>query len=162
MSRHACRIACFALSATLVACTGSSDARVGPTPRASDPLLSHSWTMPASAGPVAQVDLGTHPTLLADEMMERAEIAGVVHRIATRCDALDALPRPGEVALRFTLVADDAEIVLGEVEADPAAAAGRCLTEALQAESAPLKSLSAGAALIRLRLHPPATASQVQ
>mgnify|MGYP002621702898 FL=1 len=44
--------------------------------------------MPVTASPVAQADLGTQPESLADEMMNEAAIAGIVHRIATRCDEL--------------------------------------------------------------------------
>ena len=135
----------------VAACGGSNDtAAAAPSPRPSDPLLSHSWTMPVTASPVAQADLGTQPESLADEMMNEAAIAGIVHRIATRCDELDLLPRPGEVALRFAL----AEGALREVEADPPTEAGRCLADSLRSEGEALKSLSAGAALLRVQLHP--------
>jgi hypothetical protein len=144
-------LALVSLSTVMVACT-SEGPPPGPTARASDPQLTHSWTMPASAGPVAQVDLGTDPQSIADEMMEDGKIAGIVHRIATRCAERGELPRPGVVALRFA-VADGGR--LAAAEEDPRPQGGGCLARALEAENDALKSLPAGAALVRIQLYPP-------
>lgn len=143
------------LCVSVFACTGNATndrEAPGPSPRPSDPPLSHSWTMPASASAVAQADLGTHPEALAEEMMREGTIAGVIHRVAAKCAAEGRLPRPGMVALRFAL-ADGGS--LREVEGDPPAPAGACLAENLRAEAAALKSLPAGAALVRIQLHAP-------
>jgi hypothetical protein len=130
-----------------LACSGTSE---GPQPRASDPPLTHSWTMPASASPIARVSLGTLPESNADEMMEGAVIAGLVHRVATRCARAQALPRAGTVVLRLAIDAGEPRAV----EAEPASE-GACLVRALKdgSESDALKSLPAGTALLHLQLH---------
>jgi hypothetical protein len=141
----------FASLCTLTTACKSELPPPGPSGRASDPPLTHSWTMPAAASPVAEADLGTKPESIADAMMQDGKIAGLVHRLATRCAEDDQLPRPGMVVLRFALSESGS---LLEVEGDPPAPGG-CLARALEGETDALKSLPAGAALVRIQLHPP-------
>jgi hypothetical protein len=135
------------LSLLLAACNPESSE--GPKPRSTDPPLTHSWTMPSSAGPVARVDLGTHPEANADAMMEDAKIAGLLHRITTRCAEQDQLPPGGTLVLRFAI--SEAGALL-DAKGDPPSG-GECLARELSAETDALKSLPAGAALARLQLH---------
>lgn len=139
---------------TVAACSGEGQQRnpvPGPQPRKDDPRLSHTWTMPEEAGPIAKVDLGTRPESLADALMAGGKIAGVTHRIGTRCASQGVLPRPGIVVLRLSL-GEGGE--LQNVEGDPPGPAGTCLSKALRSEAEALSSLPAGVALLRLELHP--------
>src|SRR5688572_3635046 len=75
----------------------------GPVARDDDPPLTHSFTMPAEASPLAKGDLGTIPVELADALMAEGKLPSIAHRITSKCAEARALEPGSTHAIRFVL-----------------------------------------------------------
>lgn len=152
-------LTCFSLALFAAACGGSATTSeaAGPQPRESDPALEHTWTMPAQSSALSSGDLGSTPPQLAAALMEGGRMPSIAHLIAKQCAESGALKGVGEVVLRFSI---DEGGTPAAIEADPSGQAGNCLADALRgqldAKDDARPELPAGAALLRVRLHPSA------
>ncbi len=120
-------------------------------PQQTDPKLTQSWSMKAEHSPMASGDLGSNPEATAQALFEQG-MPGITHRISKSCSESGVLKDTASVALRFS-VGEDGKV--GTVASDPPGAAGTCMAKAFTDEVGALKDLPAGAALLRLKFHPP-------
>lgn len=100
-------------------------------------------------------DLGTEPEALAQPLYDLG-MPGITHKIAKSCGDAGELKGVASLAMRFAV---DAEGKLGKIVGDPAGPAAACLAKAFAAEMETklggADKLPAGAALLRLKFHPP-------
>lgn len=129
----------------------ASEQRATPRARAEDPVLTHSWSVPAEASQVVRGDLGSEPPELADALMQGGTMPSLVHAVGKACSDRDALgPDVGQVALRLVWVEGRLESVRG----DPRGPAADCLAAGLADKGSSLSELPTGMALLRLELAP--------